>query len=90
MATYFFIIVLVGIPGIAGAIIFTESAGRRSVSNGASLLIYAFVLTATVTHAYPVDRFTGANYAIKFPAVLAVAIVIGVVIGLIRRRKRSG
>jgi hypothetical protein len=47
MIGFLLIVVLIGIPGIAGAILIAEAPDRNSISSGGSLLVYAGALSAT-------------------------------------------
>ena len=80
------IAVMIGIPAIAGALQVTEAAGRTNTTPGISLSVYASVLSGTFAYTIPVGGITGTQYFIKIPVVLAVSIVIGIIIGLVRRR----
>jgi phosphatidylserine synthase len=88
MTGFLFIVVLIGIPGIAGAVLIAEAPDRKSISSGASLLVYACVLSGTFAYTVPVGKVTGAQYFIKIPVVLVGSIVVGVIIGLVRRRAK--
>lgn len=87
MIGFLLIVVLIGIPGIAGAILIAEAPDRNSISSGGSLLVYAGALSATFAYTVPVGGVTGAQYFIMIPVILAGSIVVGAIIGLLRRNK---
>ena len=84
---YLFAIVLVGIPGVAGAYIVTKYFQRADISTGACLLVYAVLLGSMFAYFMPEGRLTGSNYLLKMPVVLTVSILAGLIMGIVKRRR---
>ena len=84
---YLFAIVLVGIPGMAGAYIVTKNIRRADISTGGFLLIYAILLGWLFAYFMPEGKLTGINYLLKMPVVLTVSILAGLIAGVMKRRR---
>ncbi len=84
---YLFAIVLVGIPGVAGAYIVTKNVLRADFSTGGFLLVYAVLLSSVFAYLMPEGRLTGSNYLLKMPVVLTVSILAGLITGIVKRRR---
>ena len=82
-----FSLLLVGIPALAGAHIVVNSFGRKNITNGISILLYAIAVSAALAYFLPEGRFSRGDYQITAPSVLALGIILGVVSGFISRKR---
>jgi hypothetical protein len=80
-----FSLLLVGIPALAGTHMVVSSFGRKSVSNGISILLYAIAVSAALAYFLPEGRISRGDYQITAPSVLILCIVLGVISGFISR-----
>jgi len=82
-----FAVVLVGIPGAAGAYIVSKDVLRADISTGGFLLVYAILLGCWFAYFMPEGRLTSSNYLLKMPVVLTVSILAGLIAGVMKRRR---
>jgi ribose/xylose/arabinose/galactoside ABC-type transport system permease subunit len=82
-----FVVVLVGIPGAAGAYIVSRDVLRADISIGKCLVVYAILLGWCFAYFMPEGRLTGSDYLLKMPVVLTVSIIAGLIAGFMKRRR---
>jgi len=87
IAPYLLAIILVGIPGAAGAYFVSKNVLRADISTGAYLLVYAVLLGWMFAYFMPEGKLTGSNWLLKMPVVLTVSILAGLIAGVMKRRR---
>jgi len=85
MWAYVFAVILVGIPGAAGAYKIARELGNDNVTNGVTLLVYATALAVAFAYLLPVGPLTGARHSTAMPTALIASAVVGIAAGLISR-----
>lgn len=86
MWPFVFAIVLVGLPTLFGSFMVVRGRSRKDINGGATIIVYAIVVGFIYAYLLPQGAFISADHGINMPLVFAVALVVGVVAGLVARR----
>jgi hypothetical protein len=89
MWAYFFSLILVGLPAAAGAFIVIRKADSHSLTNGATIIVYAAALAFVFAYYIPEGRLMRAPYALIMPAVLIAGLIVGGIAAFLRSRRNG-
>ncbi len=87
MLNLVFAAILVGLPAVFGSHSIVKNFGRRNASYGFSALVYAVALCAFFAYWLPEGNLLSADWSLKMPSALAFGLIVGVISGLVQRRR---
>ena len=82
-----FALVLVGLPTLFGTFMIVRGRSKKDINGGGTVVVYAIVVGFIYAYLLPRGAITRADHGINMPSVFGVALVIGLVAGLIARRR---
>lgn len=80
---------MVGLPAGFGVYILVKRSDGDNPATAFMLILYAIVLGSLFAFGIPEGKLTSANFKLKMPAVILIGAVIGAIVGLKNRRRKS-
>jgi len=89
LATYLYLIVLIGILALIGAYQSVVRYGKSGFSIGGFLILYSIAVGAFLGYYVGIGRLIQANYELKVPIVVGVALAMGAAAGVVSKVRGS-
>lgn len=87
MWTLIFSGMLVGLPAGFGAYVIVDRSKYNKPATGFMFILYAFVLGGFISFFLPEGKLMPADFQLKMPGVFILGCLIGVLVGLWKRRR---